>query len=68
MGQCWSDQVQDGERFEIVKHFKEEGDEVFYTKAMNPDVQPEIERLKRITMSDGLGIEDTSRTVVSIAY
>jgi hypothetical protein len=51
-----------------VKHFKEEGDEVFYTKAMNPDVLPEIERLKRITMSDGLGIEDTSRTVVSIAY
>jgi hypothetical protein len=35
---------------------------------MNPDVEPEIERMKRITMADGIGSEDTSRTVVAIAY
>ena len=51
-----------------MKHFKDEGDEVFFSKSMNPDVEPEIERLKRITMADGIGSEDTSRTVVAIAY
>lgn len=68
MGQCYSDAKLEGERFEVVKHYKDEGDEVFYTKQMNPDVEPEIERLKRVNMSDGLGKEDVSKTVVTIAY
>lgn len=58
----------EGDRYEVIKHFKEEGDETFYTKKMNPDVEPEIERLKRVNMADGLGREDTSKSVVAIAY
>jgi hypothetical protein len=35
---------------------------------MNPDVVPDIERLKHVTMADGIGVEDTSKTVVAISY
>lgn len=32
MGHCWSDDSKSGERFEVIKQFKEEGDPMFYKK------------------------------------
>ena len=48
MGACCSDQKIDDDKFEVTKHFKDEGDEIFYMKQMNPDVEPDIERVKRL--------------------
>lgn len=41
---------------------------MFYTKQMNADVEPDIERLKRIHLNDGLGREDTSKSIITIQY
>jgi hypothetical protein len=35
---------------------------------MNPDVEPEIERIKRVNMSDGLGREEKTRSIIAIQY
>jgi hypothetical protein len=68
MGNCWSDTGVQGERFEVIKQFKEDGDPMFYTKQMNKDVEPDIERHKRIHLNDGLGREDTSKSIITIQY
>ena len=41
---------------------------MFYTKQMNKDVEPDIERFKRIHLNDGLGREDTSKSIITIQY
>lgn len=71
MGTCWSDQVRspDEERFAIERNFKNDGDPVFYKKQMNPDVEPEVERAKRVNILDGLSRkEETHRSIVAISY
>jgi len=69
MGNCFSDTgVHEGGRFEVVKEFKNDGDPMFYTKKMNKDVEPDIERFKRLNMNDGLGREDTSKSIITIQY
>lgn len=68
MGHCWSDSSQAGERFEVNKVLKQEGDPMFFKKEMNQDVMPEIERIKRVNMTDGLGREENNRSIVTIQY
>ena len=70
MGHCWSDaSVSDpNDKFHVEKKFKEEGEDQFFRKKMNPDVEPEIERIKRVNMSDGLGREEKTRSIIAIQY
>lgn len=41
---------------------------MFFTKAMNKDVEPEIEREKHTNMVDGLGREENNRSIITIQY
>ncbi len=59
----------DEERFAVERNFKNDGDPVFYKKQMNPDVEAEIERAKRVNILDGLSRkEESHRSIVAISY
>ena len=68
MGHCISDNTMKDERFEIQKQFNTSQEKEFCEKNMDTRIAAEVEKAKRATFSDGLGKQDTSKSIITIQY
>ena len=68
MGTCWSDNQILGDRYEVEKVYKSDGDAQFHRKQMNAEVEPEVTRNVRAAFGDGTARVEQHNTILTVQY